>query len=73
MLALNARGRIGFYSGDVTKLQEEACTLQPTILIAVPRVFSRIRQRIYQKVAGSRIKAHLLNTAINQKLKSIDR
>ncbi|VDM16424.1 unnamed protein product [Hydatigera taeniaeformis] len=73
MLALNAHGRIGFYSGDITMLQEDARTLQPTILIAVPRVLARIRQRIYQKVAGSRLKARLIETAINRKLKSVDK
>ncbi|CDS39556.1 long chain fatty acid coenzyme A ligase 1 [Echinococcus multilocularis] len=73
MLALNARGRIGFYSGDIVKLQEDAHTLQPTILIAVPRVLARIRQRIYQQVADSRLKTRLIETAINQKLKSVDK
>eukprot|EP00108_Taenia_solium_P003835 TsM_001230000 transcript=TsM_001230000 gene=TsM_001230000 len=73
MLVLNARGRIGFYSGDITKLQEDAHTLQPTILIAVPRVLARIRQRIYQKVADSRLKTRLIETAVNRKLKSVDK
>ena len=73
MIALNARGGIGFYSGDASKLQEEAYTLQPTVLISVPRVLARIRQLIYQKVADSRLKKYLLNVAINKKLKSVDK
>ena len=73
MLALNARGRVGFYSGDVTRIQEEAHTLQPTVLFTVPRILARIRQRVYQSVSGSKFKAHLLQTAIKQKLKSVDK
>ena len=73
MVALNARGIIGFYSGDVTKLQEELYTLQPTILFAVPRVLARIRQGIYEKVGASKFKVRLLNTAVNHKQKSVNR
>nr|CDS33499.1 transformer 2 protein [Hymenolepis microstoma] len=73
MLALNARGRIGFYSGEVTSLQADAHTLQPTIFIAVPRVLARIRQGIFNKVSTSKLKTSLIKTAVNRKLKSVDK
>ncbi|VDL18316.1 unnamed protein product [Hymenolepis diminuta] len=73
MLALNARGRIGFYSGEITSLQADAHTLEPTILIAVPRVLARIRQGIFNKVATSKLKTSLIKTAVNRKLKAVDR
>ncbi|KAM7542178.1 hypothetical protein Aperf_G00000007185 [Anoplocephala perfoliata] len=73
VLALNARGRIGFYGGDVTKLQADAQALQPTIFIAVPRVLERIRRAIYQQVENSRFKTNLIKMAVNRKLKSVDR
>lgn len=72
-MALNARGRIGFYSGDITKLQEDAQALQPTVLIAVPRVLERIRRAIYQQVEGSKFKTNLIKMAVNRKLKSVDK
>uniref|UniRef100_A0A5K3G130 Helicase ATP-binding domain-containing protein n=1 Tax=Mesocestoides corti TaxID=53468 RepID=A0A5K3G130_MESCO len=70
---LNARGRIGFYSGDITKLQADCFTLQPTVLIAVPRVFARIRQGIFEQVASSRFKTSLIKTAVRRKLKLVDK
>ena len=73
ILALRARGRIGFFSGDVSKIQEEAHTLKPTVLFSVPRVLARIRQRIYQAVVGSKLKEYFLDMAINRKLKSVDK
>lgn len=73
MLALTARGRIGFYAGDLTKLQQEAYRLQMTILIAVPRVLARIRQSVFAQISQSRFKTSLMQTAIKRKLKVIDK
>jgi len=73
LLALNARGRVGFFAGDLTQLQMDAYTLQPTVFIAVPRVLARIKQKINRSVSGSRLKGYLLKTAIQQKLKVVDK
>ena len=73
MLAINARGSIGFYSGDTSKLEDEASTLRPTIFFAVPRIFQRIRQRTYQSASGSDTNQRLLETAISEKLKSVNK
>lgn len=73
MFALYARGRIGFYSGDKTKLQEEAHTLRPTVFNAVPRVLQDILHSTYQNITNSKFKTYLLQTAIKQKLKSVNR
>nr|VZI06617.1 unnamed protein product [Spirometra erinaceieuropaei] len=73
MLVLSGRGRIGFFAGDLTQLQQDAFILQPTLFIAVPRVLARIKQKVYRQVSGSKFKLSLLNTAINRKLKEVDR
>ncbi|VDK40836.1 unnamed protein product [Dibothriocephalus latus] len=73
VLALSCRGRIGFFAGDLTQLQQDAFMLQPTLFIAVPRVLARIKQKVYRQVSGSKFKLSLLNTAINRKLKQVDR
>jgi long-chain acyl-CoA synthetase len=41
---------IGFYQGEVTKLTEDTGILKPTMFMGVPRVFSKIYQRIMQTV-----------------------
>lgn len=71
MLALGARGKVGFYSGDITKFQEEMFTLRPTILFAVPRVLARIQQVVYKKVAESELKTKLVKMAIRHKLRTV--
>lgn len=40
--------RVGFWQDDIRQLVEDLCALQPTIMFGVPRVFTRI----YQKVGG---------------------
>ncbi|KAM3175246.1 hypothetical protein ACTXT7_008895 [Hymenolepis weldensis] len=71
MLALGARGKVGFYCGDITKFQEEMFTLRPTVLFAVPRVLARIQQVVYKKVAESELKTKLVKLAIRHKLRTI--
>lgn len=40
---------VGFYSGDVTKLLDDAQALRPHIFMSVPRLYNRI----YDRVRGS--------------------
>lgn len=37
---------IGYYSGDPLKLLDDMQTLKPTIFISVPRLFSRIYDKV---------------------------
>ncbi|KAJ1856929.1 medium-chain fatty acid-CoA ligase faa2 [Coemansia sp. RSA 1822] len=39
-------GQVGFYSGDVLNIADDAQALRPTIMIGVPRLFNRIYDRI---------------------------
>lgn len=60
--------RIGYFSGDVTKLTEDAQILQPTIFPGVPRVWNRIAAQIQVQLEGPGLKGSLLRTAVNAKL-----
>jgi long-chain acyl-CoA synthetase len=43
-------GAVGFFQGNVKKLTNDFIDLQPTILCGVPRVFSKIYQKVFQGV-----------------------
>jgi long-chain acyl-CoA synthetase len=52
-----AGASIGFYQGEASKLLDDLATLKPTSLVAVPRVFGRIHDRILagvEKAGGYR-------------------
>ncbi|KAJ1964440.1 medium-chain fatty acid-CoA ligase faa2 [Dipsacomyces acuminosporus] len=72
-VGLLAGGRIGFYSGDVLRIAEDAQILKPTIMIGVPRLFNRI----YDRITASTIYAPgltgiIARTAIKQKLANLE-
>eukprot|EP00474_Spongospora_subterranea_P008619 CRZ09077.1 hypothetical protein [Spongospora subterranea] len=46
-------GRVGFWQGNIKKLTDDLCALRPTIMMAVPRVLSRIYQTIMGGVTDS--------------------
>lgn len=35
-----------FYSGDITKIKDDAICVKPTVFIAVPRLFNRIMDAV---------------------------
>lgn len=41
-LMMYRQGRIGVFSGDVTKIKEDAAILKPTIFVTVPRLLNKI-------------------------------
>lgn len=50
-------GRIGFFSGDVKRLGEDLQTLQPTLLISVPRLLNRFYDKLksgFEDLGGCR-------------------
>lgn len=47
---LGAGGAVGFFRGDVKLLMDDIVTLHPTIFCSVPRLLSRIHERILAKV-----------------------
>ncbi|KAI9471484.1 medium-chain fatty acid-CoA ligase faa2 [Coemansia sp. RSA 989] len=72
-VGLLAGGCVGFYSGDVLGIAEDAQALRPTTMIGVPRLFNRI----YDRIAASTIYAPgisgaIARTAIRQKLERLE-
>ena len=52
MLLCMAEGvHYGFYGGDVLKLKEDLQVLKPTIMVSVPRLFTRFYDVMQQKIA----------------------
>lgn len=50
LLGTLAGGRVGFYQGNVKLLTEDMALCQPTILAGVPRVYSRIYDKVMMAV-----------------------
>lgn len=47
-----AGGKIGFFQGDVKKLTDDFVALRPTILAGVPRVFTKVYQKVFAGVSS---------------------
>jgi len=47
---LSAGGSIGFFGGDIKKLQDDIKTLKPTIFAGVPRVYQRFYETAFAKI-----------------------
>ncbi|KAJ2727507.1 medium-chain fatty acid-CoA ligase faa2 [Coemansia sp. D1744] len=65
-------GQVGFYSGDVLNIADDAQALRPTIMIGVPRLFNRI----YDRIAAATLYAPglggvIARKAITQKLENL--
>lgn len=65
-------GRVGFFQGDTLKILEDLTALRPTFFPSVPRLLSRIYDKITAGVveAGG-IKAKLFQTALAAKLANL--
>lgn len=62
------------YSGDARKLVEDAQILKPTIMCAVPRVFTRIYDGIKAEIAKKpKIVQNIFNKAISQKINDFEK
>lgn len=63
---------IGVYSGDTMKLLDDIRELKPTIFISVPRLFSRINDKIFSGIRQkSAIAQYLFHTGMETKLKRL--
>ncbi|KAJ1882730.1 medium-chain fatty acid-CoA ligase faa2 [Coemansia sp. RSA 1722] len=72
-VGLFSGGCVGFYSGNVLTIAEDAQALRPTTMSGVPRLYNRI----YDRIAAATIYAPGLSgviarTAIRQKLERLD-
>lgn len=72
IVAMAALGSIGFYQGDPRHLVEDIQVLKPTVFAGVPRVYSRIYDRVQGVIASSSwIKQHVFNTAFQSQLEYV--
>lgn len=62
--ALYAKDVLVAYCGNFEKLPQALLAIQPTILVAVPRVFEKVRQVAEQKASESAIKRRLFAWAL---------
>uniref|UniRef100_A0A0G4ID64 AMP-dependent synthetase/ligase domain-containing protein n=1 Tax=Chromera velia CCMP2878 TaxID=1169474 RepID=A0A0G4ID64_9ALVE len=61
--------RIAFYSGDTTKIVDDIQLARPTVFFSVPRLYTRIYDRILsQAAAAGGIKKSLFDRALESKL-----
>ncbi|XP_054707375.1 long-chain-fatty-acid--CoA ligase 6-like [Uloborus diversus] len=66
-------GQVGFFQGDIRKLNEDFRTLRPTVIPCVPRLLNRIYDKIQEEANSSKIKKMLLNMAIESKKAELER
>jgi long-chain acyl-CoA synthetase len=60
-----AAGATVAYARSVALLTEDLLTVRPTILVSVPRIYERAHAALRESVRGSRIRAHLLEAAVD--------
>lgn len=70
--ALRMGAAIGYFSGDVARLIEDAQVLKPTVFPGVPRVFNRIAAQIQGQLDAPGLKGKLLRTAVAAKIANHD-
>lgn len=64
--------RIGYFSGDILKMKEDMQALRPTIFTSVPRILYRLYD-LTQEKCKSPLKKALLNLALREKCKQVDK
>lgn len=66
-------GCVGFYGGDIKRLNDDLQALKPTIMPAVPRLLNRVYDKIHGEVAKSKAKKLLFDMAYNSKRRDLGR
>ncbi|WWD18202.1 hypothetical protein CI109_102652 [Kwoniella shandongensis] len=61
-------GTIGFTTGDILRLMEDAQLIKPHFMAGVPRVYNRIHAAVKTQMAAGGLKGALLTKAVNTKL-----
>ncbi|EDQ87794.1 uncharacterized protein MONBRDRAFT_33146 [Monosiga brevicollis MX1] len=68
-----AGASLGFYQGNVRLLTDDIAALRPTIFVGVPRVYSRIYDKIQQTIEGSStLKQLIFKTAYDYQLAHVN-
>jgi long-chain acyl-CoA synthetase len=69
---LYIEGIIGVFSGDITKIREDAVALKPTLFVSVPRLYNRIYDLIQAKLStATGAMAILVKKAVATKLHNL--
>ncbi|KAI9505165.1 medium-chain fatty acid-CoA ligase faa2 [Coemansia sp. RSA 1358] len=64
---------IGFYTGDIERIAEDAKALRPTVMAGVPHLFNEIYHRISAEMVNtSGLSGTLARTAIKQKMQRLE-
>ena len=69
---LSQGAAIGFYSGDVNNLVDDLKALKPTVLCAVPRLLTRIHDKVMKAVnTAEGSKGYLLRSAFQRRMSEV--
>ncbi|KAM7541672.1 hypothetical protein Aperf_G00000006882 [Anoplocephala perfoliata] len=66
-------GRIGYFSGNISKLKDDMQSLHPTVFTSVPRLLYRLFDLTKGKVRKSPLKKSLLKFALKEKCRKVDK
>ncbi|KAJ2727013.1 medium-chain fatty acid-CoA ligase faa2 [Coemansia sp. Benny D115] len=65
--------RMGFFSGDLSRISEDAQSLRPTVMAGVPHLFNDIYHRVTAAtIYASGINGAMARTAVKQKLQRLE-
>jgi len=72
ILGLCGGGAVGYFQGDIKKLTDDIATLRPTIFAGVPRVYTRVYDKVMQVISESSwVKRTLFETAFKSQLENV--
>jgi long-chain acyl-CoA synthetase len=65
-------GKIGLYSGDMTKIKEDLALLRPTFFASVPRMLNKFYDALYDRMSKTTgFKGYVAKRAMSKKLSAI--
>lgn len=67
IVLVGAGARIGFFQGDTLKIVSDLAKLRPTVFPTVPRLLTRVYDKIIATASGSPVKKFMFNTALKLK------
>lgn len=60
---------MGYFQGDIKKLTDDIATLRPTVFAGVPRVYTRVYDKVMQVISESSwLKRTLFETAFKSQV-----
>jgi long-chain acyl-CoA synthetase len=69
-ISISNGGKIGFYSGDISRLKDDLIALKPTVFLSFPRLYHRFYDIINHQLSTlGKIKRSIVLSTINRKMK----